>query len=34
MENAQEGKRSRLDALPRAPLGKGGHYREPRIDPR
>ena len=34
IENAQEGKRSRLDALPRAPPGKGGHYREPNIDPR
>ena len=33
MENAQEGKRSRLDALPRDPLRKGGHYREPKIDP-
>ena len=30
----KEGKISRLDALPRATLGKGGHYREPRIDPR
>ena len=33
-ENEQEGKISRLDALPRASLGKGGHYREPINDPR
>ena len=26
--------RSKLDALPRATLGKGGRYREPRIEPR
>ena len=34
IENGQEGKISRLHALPSATLGKGGHYREPNIDPR